>query len=428
MDPDSLWQLVFLLICLVLSAFFSASETALMALNKIKIRQMIDEGVPRAALVGRLLEDPQKWLSTILVGNNLVNIAASAIASSIAINIFGSIGVGIATGVMTLIVLIFAEITPKSLASGHAERFALRIAGPIWVLTRFLTPLVFVLSSITRGLIRIFGGTPEKREPNYSEEELKTMMDVGHEEGVLEGDERRLLQNVFEFGDAQVRDVMVARIDIVAVEVDAHYDEVMAVFSAEHCSRMPVFEDSLDNIIGILHVKDIFLMEKEKEKFSLRDHIRSPHYTIESKRIADLFEEMRGKRTQMAVVVDEYGGTAGIVTVQDIIEVIFGDISDEYDDGADEIMQVSDNEYWVAGSTKLKDINDLFNVQLVSEDFESIGGLMTGLLGRLPRKGDRIEIHNLTCQVLDADRTRITRLSVKMSDSLVCDQHSPAAT
>lgn len=417
MDPDSLWQLVILLICLVLSAFFSASETALMALNKIKIRQMIDDGVPRAALVGRLLEDPQKWLSAILVGNNLVNIAASALASSIAIRIYGNIGVGIATGIMTLLVLVFAEITPKSLASAHAERFALRIARPIAALTRFLSPLVFIFSSITRGLIKILGGTPEKREPNYSEEELRTMMDVGHEEGSLEGDERRLLQNVFEFGDAQVRDVMIARIDIVAVEVNSTYDDVMSVFSKEHCSRMPVYEDSLDNIIGILHVKDIFLLDQQREVFALRNHIRRPYYTIESKRIADLFEEMRGKRTQMAVVVDEYGGTAGIVTVQDIIEVIFGDISDEYDDGADDIIQVSESEFWVAGSTRLKDINDLLRTQLVSEDFESIGGLMTGLLGRLPRKGDTIEVHNLICQVLDADRTRITRLSVKIADN-----------
>ncbi|MDD2580318.1 MAG: hemolysin family protein [Eubacteriales bacterium] len=403
--------MILLVFCLFLSAFFSSSETALMSVNKIKIRQMVDEGVPHARLLSRLLEDPQRLLSAILVGNNVVNIAASALATSLAIGYFGNAGVGIATGIMTLIVLIFSEITPKSLASIRADKIALLVIRPIHVITVFLRPIIFVLSGITRGLLHLLGAA-EQDQPNVTEEELRTMMDVSHEEGVIEQDERRLLENVFEFGDAQVRDIMIARTDVTAVEVDATYDEILETFRTERVSRIPVYEDDMDDMIGILHIKDFFLFDKAKTEFSLRGTMRKAHYTIESKRIADLFEEMRSKRQQMAIVVDEYGGTAGIITMQDIVEIIFGDIDDEYDDAGEIIRKVSDDEYWVEGALRLKDLNELMQVSLDSEDFDTIGGLITGELGRLPRQGDQLTIDGLLCQVLEADRNRVTLLSV----------------
>ena len=418
MDPDSLWQLIVLLLCLILSGFFSSSETALMSVNKIRIRQMIDEGVPHASLVGNMLEDTQSWLSAILVGNNLVNIAASALATSLAIRFFGNAGVGIATGVVTLLVLIFSEITPKSMASLHAERLSLRVAPIIYGLTKFLKPIIFVLTKITNGLIKMMGGARPVNHTNVTEEELRTMMDVSHEEGVLEGDERRLLENVFEFGDAQVRDAMVPRTDVTAVDVDAAYDEIRDAFHTERVSRIPIYENDMDNIIGILHIKDFFLYNENKQDFKLRDHMRQAYYTIESKRIADLFEEMRSQRLQMAIVVDEYGGTAGIITMQDIVEVIFGDIDDEYDEADEIIRKVSDHEYWVEGSLRLKELNDLFHLHLESEDFDTIGGLITGELGRLPRQGDVLSIDGLKCQVLEADRNRVTLLSISYEPAI----------
>ncbi len=425
MDPDSLWQVIVFLLCLVLSGFFSSSETALMSVNKIKIRQLIDDGVPRAVLVGKLLEDPQRWLSAILVGNNVVNIAASALATSIAIKAFGNAGVGIATGAVTLLILIFAEITPKSLASAHAEKIAMFVAPVINGLTKLLKPLVFLLSAITGGLIKIVGGTSHKGQSSVTEEEIRTMMDVSHEEGGLQGDERRLLENVFEFGDAQVRDAMVPRTDVTAVDLDATYDEIRDAFHQERCSRVPVYADSMDNIIGILHIKDFFLYSGDKNAFDLKQHMRQAYYTIESKRIAVLFEEMRSQRLQMAIVVDEYGGTAGIITMQDIVEVIFGDIDDEYDETDEIIRKVSDHEYWVEGSIRLKEINELFHLHLESEDFDTIGGLITGELGRLPRQGDTLSIEGLKCQVMEADRNRITLLSVTYEPALT-DQEMQA--
>lgn len=416
MDPDSTWQLIALIAGLMMSAFFSASETALMSLNKIRLRQKIDSGSKTAILISRMLENPEKLLSAILVGNNVVNIAASALATSIAINIFGSKGVGIATGVMTLLVLIFAEITPKSLAAGSAEKIAFLVARPINFIASILSPIVYVLTAVTGLLLKIAGQKSNDHQHHVTEEELKTMMDVSHEEGILEGDEKRLLEKVFEFGDEQVRYVMIPRTEITAVELDADFDEIASTFAFKRCSRLPVYEDTLDNITGILHIKDFFIQAGREGGFKLQDLIRKPFYTIESKRIADLFEEMRNNKQQMAVVVDEYGGTAGIITMQDIVEVIFGDIDDEHDLDNIEIEKINSNDYLVNGSVRLKDLNDVLQTNLESDDFETIGGLMTGRAGRIPAKGDIIEIDGLTCQVIERTRTRISKLRISLID------------
>ncbi len=421
LDPDSIWQMLVLLLCLLFSAFFSASETALMSLNKIRIRQLVDEGAPRARLLLQMLEDPQRLLSTILVGNNVVNIAASALATSIAIQLAGSAGVGIATGIMTLVVLVFAEITPKSMATARADQVALLVARPINALTCLLRPLVFLLSGIARLMMRLMGGSDQEK-PNVTEEALRTMMDVSQEEGVLEQEEHRLLENVFAFGDTQVCDIMVGRIDVVCIEVSSTYEEIRQTFQEERVSRMPVYEDRVDNTIGVLHIKDFFLYADDPASFDLRQHMRKPYYTIESKRIADLFEEMRARRQQLAIVIDEYGGMAGIITMQDIVEVIFGDISDEDDDQNEIVRQVSPDEYWVEGTLRLTELNDLMQVNIDSEDFETIGGLITGELGRLPRQGDKLAVEGIFCQVLEADRNRISLLSISRKAHTVAAQ------
>ena len=342
-----MWQLVTLAGLLFLSAFFSASETALMSISKLRVRHMIEEKVKGAELVGQLVQNPGKLLGAILVGNNVVNIGASALATVLAIQFFGSKGVGIATGIMTLLVLIFGEITPKSLAAAYSERVAISVSKVIFVIIKILNPIIIILSFVTGFILRIFGVKIDTKKPFITEDELRTMVDVGHEEGVLEVEERKMIHNIFQFGDSQVKDAMVPRTDIAAVDVRSSYEDLLELFKREQYSRMPVYRNTIDNIIGILHVKDMFFLDKRMEEFDIEKNLRKTYYTFESKRIAELFEEMRKKRLQMAVVADEYGGTAGIITMQDLVEEIFGDIGDEYNEVTDDIQSIGEGEYFV---------------------------------------------------------------------------------
>lgn len=414
MDPDSIWQLIALIVLLMMSAFFSASETALTSINRIRLRQKIEEGHKSAILIGKMLEAPDQWLSAILVGNNVVNIGASALATSLAINTFGSKGVGIATGIMTLLVLIFSEITPKSLAANKADSIAAAVVRPIYAFMKLLRPVIFILTGITRFILRLFGINQNRISTHVTEEELKTMMDVSHEEGQLEGDEKRLLEKVFEFGDEQVRYVMIPRTEVFAVDREDDYQSILETFRSTRFSRLPVYDETLDSIIGLLHMKDFFLFSGDPDSFNIDELIRKAYYTIESKRIADLFEEMRAQKQQMAIVVDEYGGTAGIITTQDIVEVIFGDIDDEHDTYNPDIEKIGPNEYWVKGSLRLKDLNEELGTNIDSDDYETIGGLVIGQLGTFPGLGETIMAEGLLCQVLERTRTKITKMSIRL--------------
>jgi len=407
-----MWQVFALLILLSLSAFFSASETALMSLSKIRLRHMVEEKVKGADIISRLVEESSKLLGSILVGNNIVNIGASALATSLAISLWGNAGVGIATGVMTLLVLVFGEITPKSLAVQNTEKTALKVAKIIYIITIILSPIVTVLMTVTNLIIKLFGGNPEKQASFITEEELKTMVDVSHEEGVLEGDEKKMIYNVFEFGDSQAKDVMTPRTDMIAVEINSTYDEIIDLFKREQFSRMPVYEDNTDNIIGILYIKDLFFFEGNKEKFDLKQLIRPPFFTYEFKVTSELFAEMRAKRTPMAIVLDEYGGTAGIVTMEDLVEEIVGDIEDEYDENDEEIQVIKEDEYVVDGSTRIDFLNEMIGTNIESEDFDSIGGFVIGILGRLPEPGENVEYDHIKFIVEDIDKNRIEKLRV----------------
>lgn len=412
MDYNTVWQIIVLIILLVLSGIFSAAETGLMSLSKIRIRHMVDENIKGAELVKKLVENPNKLLSAILVGNNVANIAASAIATSIAIDFFGDTGVGIATGIMTLLVLIFGEITPKSMAAKNSEKVSLKVARFISVITKLLGPIITILMYITNLIIGIFGGKVDKDQPFITEEELRTMVDVSHEEGVLEGEEKEMIYNVFEFGDSQVKDIMVPRTDIVSIDIDSSYEEVINIFKEEHFSRIPVYQESIDNIVGTLYVKDLLLSENTGEDFSVKKYMREPYYTYEFKKITELFEEMRKKRVAMAVVLDEYGGTAGIVTMEDLVEEIVGDIGDEYDELENEIEVVKEDEYVVHGTTKIELVNDMIGTNIESEDFDSIGGFVIGQLGRFPIEGETVEYNNIKFIVEDVDRNRIKKMRI----------------
>ena len=384
MEPSQVWQIIVLIILLVLSGFFSMSETALMALSKIRIRHMVEEGVKGAKLVEKLTEDPNKLLGAILIGNNIVNILASSLATTLFVSLVGPSGVGVATAVMTVLVLIFGEITPKSIAKQKSEEVSLKVSKPINIIVKILKPFIGIFSFISSLFIRLLGGDPKATEPFITEEELRTMVGVSEEEGVLEDVEKEMIFNVFDFADSQAKDVMVQRVDIVAVDTEATYEEVLEVIKTEQFSRIPVYNQTIDDIVGVLYVKDLIIAGQNKEGFKVSDYMREPYYTFEFKKIKELFNEMKKTRNHLSVVLDEYGGTVGIVTIEDLIEEVFGDIEDEYDDYDKEIEVVKEDEYIVDGSAKLDDISELIGVNMESEEFDSVGGLIIGELGRFP--------------------------------------------
>ena len=407
-----MWQIMILIILLILSGFFSMSETALTSLSKIRIRHMVEEKVKGAKLVEKLTEDPNKLLGAILIGNNIVNIAASALATTIFVDIFGASGVGIATAVMTVLVLIFGEITPKSIAKQKSEQVSLKVSKPISIIVKVFKPFIGIFTFISSGFIRLLGGDPKANEPFITEEELKTMVGVSEEEGVLEDVEKEMIFNVFDFADAQVKDVMVQRVDIIAVDIDASYEEVLETIKTEQFSRIPVYNQTIDDIVGVLNVKDLIIAGQNKEGFKVSDYMREPHYTFEFKKIKELFNEMKKSRNHMSVVLDEYGGTVGIVTIEDLIEEVFGDIEDEYDDYNEEIEVVKEDEYIVDGSARLDDISDLIGVNMESEEFDSVGGLIIGELGRFPDNKEEVNLNNIRFVVEEIDKNRIRKVRI----------------
>ena len=410
MDPASL-QIVILLFLLFLSAYFSMSETALTSLSKIRVRTMIEENIKNAVIIKDITKDTSKLLSAILIGNNLVNIAASALTTSIAIDKFGNAGIAIATGLLTLIILIFGEIIPKTFASRNAEKVSLIIVKPISVCITILTPIIFILNFITGIFLKILRVNLEENTPIITESELLTMVNVSHEEGVLEIDEREMINNVVDFGNYSAKDIMVQRTDIVAISVDSSYDDLIELFKSETFSRIPVFEENIDNIIGILSLKDILFIEKI-EDFNIRSFMRDPLFTYESKSLRELFSQMRTERVTMAIILDEYGGTAGMVTIEDILEEIVGDISDEYDETLEEIKVIAENEYVVEGSTKIEDVNEMLGTSFKSDDFDSIGGFVIGVIGQFPEKEEIVEKDGIKFIIEEIDKNRIEKIRI----------------
>lgn len=382
-----------------------------MSLSKIRIRHMVEDGVKGAKLIEKLTEDPNKLLGSILVGNNVVNIGASALATSVAVKAFGESGVGIATAIMTILVLIFGEITPKSIAKQRSEGVALKVSGIVNIIVKILRPFVAVFTFISSTVLKLFGGDLNKDQPFITQEELKTMVDVGEEEGVLEEEEKEMIFNVFEFGDIQVKDVMVQRVDIVALGLDSTYDDVIDIIKEEQFSRIPVYNDSIDDIMGIMYVKDLILLNN-KDNFKVQDCIREAYYTFEFKKVTELFKEMKKSRNHMAVVLDEYGGTVGIVTIEDLLEEIVGEIEDEYDELEEEIEVVKEDEYIVDGRIRLDDLSDLIGVKMESEEFDSIGGFVIGQLGRIPEPKEEVSYENMRFVVEEIDKNRIKKVRI----------------
>ena len=412
-STENILQIGLLIVLLLGSGFFSASETSLMSLSKIRIRYMEDEGVKGAKLVGSLIEKSSDLLSSILVGNNIVNIAATSVSTSLFISIFGDGGVAIATAVMTVLVLVFGEITPKTIAANSPEKVAVVVSKPISIIMKITKPIVWVFNLLTGIIFKIMGIDNDGVKPFITEEELKAMVNVSHEEGVLEMEEREIINNVFQFGDMQAKEAMIQRLDMVAIDIEDSYDEIIELFKSEKLSRLPVYQESIDDIVGILNIKDIiFLSDEEIENFDIKDYVREAFFTYEFKKITQLLEEMKKEKTQMAIVVDEYGGTAGLLTIEDLVEVIVGDIDDEYDEEEEEIVKINDNEYLVEGSTKISDVNEQLGINLESEEFDSIGGFIIGYLKRIPEENEIIEVEDVKFKVESIDKNRINKIRI----------------
>ncbi|OOB79462.1 MAG: hemolysin [Epulopiscium sp. Nuni2H_MBin001] len=415
MDSELGIQLVILMLMIGGSAFFSMSETALMSITKIDVRHMVSQNVKGAKLLEKLIDDPSKLLGSILVGNNLVNIGASSFATVVATNIFGSAGVGIATGLMTLFVLIFGELTPKSIATKNPQKVSLWVSKPIYLVVIIVSPIVKILMAIANVLIRLLGGESDANQAFITAEKLKTIVTVSHEEGIIEKEEKEMIHNVFNFGDSYAKDVMIPRTDMIAIDIEATYSDVIDLFKEHQFSRMPVYEDSYDNIVGLLHIKDLLMNTIDPDAFKISSILREAYFIHEYSMIDKLFNELRLKKTGMAFVVDEYGGTSGLITVEDLIEEIVGDIDDEYDLHNEDFAKIGNSEYLMTGAYRISDVNEKTGLHLVSKEFDSIGGYVIGLLDRFPDTGEAITVGNITFVVEVTDNKRINTVRIIMA-------------
>jgi len=408
-------------ILLSASAFFSSAETALMTSNKLKIRNLAENGDKRAKKVLDITANTDKMLSAILIGNNVVNLTASSLSTTLTLKIFGSSLVGIATGILTFLILVFGEITPKNVASKNAENMALAYIGVISVIVTVMTPVIFIVNKVAGAVISIF--TKNSDENNaVTEEELRAMVEYSHEEGVIENEEKKMIVNVVDFGDTVAGDIMVPRVDMVMVDEKSSYEEILQVFREERYTRIPVYEETPDNVIGILNVKDFLLIE-DKENFVMKEHLREPLYTYEYKKTSALMMDMRKTGANIVIVLDEYGITAGLITLEDMLEEIVGEIRDEFDADEDEgITKVSDLEYLIDGSTNLDDINDRIGLELSSDEYESIGGLIMEKLGRIPAEGEIINLDNIVLTVKKMDHARIEKVCLKLKQPVTKEQ------
>ncbi len=419
MDAGDIAQLISLIILLLLSAFFSSAETALTTVNKIRMRTLSESGNKKADRVLRVTDDSGKMLSAILIGNNIVNLSASSISTSLAIDYFGSVGAGIATGILTFLILIFGEVTPKTMATIHADRISLRYSGVITFLMIVLTPVIFIINKLSLAVLFLLRVDPNATDKLMTEEELRTIVDVSQETGVIENEERDMIHNLFDFGDSEAKEIMVPRIDMTFVQIDSTYEELIDIFREDKFTRLPVFEDSTDNVIGIINMKDLLLYRNAKEDFSIREILREPYFTFEHKNTADLFIEMRKSSISLAIVLDEYGVTAGLITLEDLLEEIVGEIRDEYDaDEEDDITKLTEREFIVLGSTNLADANDALGVDFKSDDYDTLGGYCLGQLDHLPEKNEIIITDdNILLRIDKVDKNRIERVYIKLPEA-----------
>ncbi len=432
-DIQLIIKLIILVILLMLSAFFSSAETALTTVNKIKMRNLVEEGgkqARKAAIVIDITDNSSKMLSAILIGNNIVNLSASSLATTCAIQVFGSVGAGIATGVLTLLILIFGEITPKTMANIKADSMSLKYAGVIKFLMIILTPIIIIVNFLASIVLRIFGVDPSKQEDAITEEELRTIVNVSHETGVIESDEKEIIHNLFDFSDATAKEIMIPRIDMTMVDVNWSYDKLIEEYKEHKFTRIPVYENEIDNVIGFVNMKDL-LLEENKEAFSIRNLTRKVHFTYEKKNTADLFDEMRSNSISLTIVLDEFGDVAGMITLEDLLEELVGEIRDEFDSyEVDDVVQTGENEYDVLGSANLEDLCNQLPLNFKSEDYDTIGGFITGEFDHFPNVGETYispgEHHMV--RVVETEKNRVTKVHIKVATDVEESSSQSVAT
>ena len=423
MDVPEGIQLIVLLFLIILSGFFSSAETAFSTVNRVRMRTLEDEGSRRAAKVNKILESYSKMLSTVLIGNNIVNLSTSALTTTIALQ-FG-IPVAAATGVLTLVILLVGEIVPKTWAMLSSEKIVLAYCGIIYSLMQVMTPVIFVVDKMSNGILRLLHIDPSKKITTMTEAELRTYVDVSHESGVIESEEKEMIYNVFDFSDALAKDIMVPRINMVTVDVDATFEEVLATFRESMYTRFPVYQEDKDNIIGLINIKD-FILTEDEEHFHVRSILRDAHFTYEYKKVADLLYELREKTTSVTFVLNEYGATVGMITLEDLLEEIVGEIRDEYDEDEEEyIQELAERTYLVEGSMKLDDINDELDTELDSEDYDSIGGIIIESLDRLPEDGEEVTLENgIHLKVQGIEQNRIVKVLMTLPEKSENEEES----
>lgn len=417
-DVDIYIRVGVVLILLVFSGMFSSSETALTAITTAKIRKLKEYDEESADVLKRVKKKLNTILTTILIGNNIVNIAATAILTQLTANIFNDEGYSAlaATGIMTVLILVFGEITPKTFAAQNPEKVAVKVSIPLEILSKILKPILFILNRVTGFIIKLFGGTVGENSPFVTEEEIRHLVDAGEEEGILKHQEKEMIEGVFDIDDTDVRDVMVPRIDIVATSENTPLRRVLDTIIACGHSRIPVFKDTIDNITGILYAKDIlpFVASSvsEIEEKDIKTLLRKAYYVPETKKVSQLLKELQQKKIHMAIVLDEYGGTEGLVTIEDILEEIVGDILDEYDNEIDLVEKIEEGLFIVKAEVSLEEINDLFDVELPEKDFDSLGGYVFSCLGRVPVKGDVVTFEHLKMTVESIQNRRIKEIKI----------------
>ena len=408
-------QFIVLVILIILSGYFSSAETAFSTVNRVRMQTLEEEGNRRAARVNRILKNYSKMLSTVLIGNNIVNLSTSALTTTIALQ-FG-IPVAIGTGVLTMVILLCGEIIPKTWAMLSSEKITLAYSGVVFGLMQIMTPVIFVVDKMSNGILRMLRIDPSKKITTMTEAELRTYVEVSHADGVIETEEREMIYNVFDFSDALAKDIMIPRINMVTVDINATYSEVQAVFRESMYTRFPVYEDDKDNIIGLINIKD-FILTEDKEHFQVKSILRDAHFTYEFKKVSDLLYELRERATSVTFVLNEYGATVGMITLEDLLEEIVGEIRDEYDADEEEYIQKMDeNTYLVEGSMKLDDINDELDTELESEDYDSIGGIIIENLDRLPEDQEEVTLENgVKLKVQGIEQNRIVKVLMTLPE------------
>ena len=427
---SSVSQILILLVLLLLSGIFSSAETALTTYNKIRMRALADEGNKRASTVLAVTENSGKMLSAILIGNNIVNTAVASLATTIAYRLGGT-AVAIASGLMTLLIILFGEITPKTMATIHAEKMSLFYAPVINIFMKIMTPFIFIVNGLSTGLLMLLRIDPNAKDNTMTEAELRSVVNVSHQDGVIESDEKEMIYNVFDLGDAIAKDVMVPRVNVTFADIDSSYDELIDLFREDKFTRLPVYQETKDNVVGTINMKDLLLYDSKKSEFQIKDILREAYFTYEYKSISELLVEMRQASFNIAIVLDEYGETSGLITLEDILEEIVGEIHDEYDENEEEnIKAVGKHEYIIEGSTNLDDLNDSLDLNLESEDYDSLGGFIIEKLDRLPKAGDSVSTEvgiRMVVEKLDKNRIETVHLYLPenyrehTSDSLETD-------